>query len=83
MTSLTKNLQPQAKNFFRVQATRLAMSFELLTVSVVLIGPVKFLCKATCVSVFFCENPRKWPNAKVLMDIYYYFNGIIYLPQVQ
>jgi len=28
MTSLTKNLQPPTKNFFRVQSTRLADPFE-------------------------------------------------------
>jgi len=42
-----KILTPQPKNFFRVQTTRLAQSFELLTRSVVLTGPEKFPRKAT------------------------------------
>ena len=33
MTSLTKNSHPQAKNFFRVQSTRLADPFEPLNSS--------------------------------------------------
>jgi len=44
---------PQPKIFFQVQATRLAVSFELLTGLVALTGPEKFSRKATCVSVFF------------------------------
>jgi len=42
-----------------VQATRLATSFELLTGSVALTGPEKFLRKTTCVSVFFSRKSPK------------------------
>jgi len=35
MTSVTKNLPPQQKNFFQVQSTRLADPFELLNISLV------------------------------------------------
>jgi len=35
MTSLTKNLYPQPKNFFRVQSRRLSDPFELLNSSLV------------------------------------------------
>jgi len=49
-----------------VQATRLAASFETLTGSVALTGPVKIPHKATCVSVFFLGNPQKRPVVKVL-----------------
>jgi len=51
-----------------VQTTRLAASFELLTGSVALTGPEKFPRKATCDPVFFCENPRNQPDAKMLRD---------------
>jgi len=68
MTSLTKNLPLQAKNFFRVQTKRLAASFETLTGLVALTGPEKFPRKATCVSVFFFWNPQKRPDAKVLYN---------------
>jgi len=59
MTSLTKNPHPPTKNFFRVQATRLAAYFETLTESVELTGPEKYQRKATCVSVFFSRNSPK------------------------
>jgi len=41
-----KPISPNQKIFFRVQTTRLAESFELLTRSVVLTGPEKFPHKA-------------------------------------
>jgi len=47
MTSLTN--PPQAKIFFRVQASRLAASFETFTGSVEHTRPEKFLRKAMCV----------------------------------
>jgi len=59
MTSLIKICNPQPKNFFQVQATRLAVSFETLTGSVAYTGPEKFLRKATCVSVFFSRKSPK------------------------
>jgi len=49
MTSLTKNLHPQAKNFFRVHTRRLATPFESFTGSIEHTGPEKFPRKATCV----------------------------------
>ena len=58
MTSLTKNPHPQPKSFFRVQATRLAASFELLTGLVALTRLEKFLWKAMCVLVFFFQKSR-------------------------
>ena len=58
MTSLTKNLHPQAKIFFRVQTRRLAAFFDASTRSVTRTGADKFLCKATCVLVlFFRKSP--------------------------
>jgi len=66
MTSLTENLHPPSKIFFGVQTRRLA-SFDTSTRSVTLTGAEKFLCKATCVLVFFfLGNPQKQPDAKVL-----------------
>jgi len=56
VTSLTKNLHPQAKNFFRVQTRRLATSFGTFTGSVALTRQEKFPCKATCVLVFFFQK---------------------------
>jgi len=51
-----KTCPPNQKKFFRVQTTRLADSFELLTGSVVLTRPEKFPRKATCdLAGFFCE----------------------------
>jgi len=47
----TKN--PQPKNIFQVQTTRLAESFEHLTMSVALTGPEKYLRKAMCNSAIF------------------------------
>jgi len=69
MTSLTKNLQPQAKNFFQVQTRRLAASFETFTRYVEHTGPEKFPRKATCVKGFFSENPRILADAKKLSKI--------------
>ena len=59
MMSLTKNPHPQAKNFFRVQATRLATSFETLIGLVALTRPEKFPRKAMCVLVFFSQKSPK------------------------
>jgi len=60
----TKN--PQSKNIFQVQTTRLAESFELLTMSVALTGPEKYLRKATCNSAIFAWTTWINPGAKVL-----------------
>ena len=66
MTSLTKNPYPQPKNFFRVETRRLAASLDALSRSVALTEREKFPHKATCVSVFFSENPQKMLGVKVL-----------------
>jgi len=70
MTSITKNPHPPTKNFFLVQTRRLAESFELLTGSVVLTRPEKFLCKTTCDPAVFAWNA--WINlgAKGLNVLY-------------
>jgi len=47
MTLLKKKRTPQAKNFFRVQMKRLAVSFETFTGSVEHIKPEKFPRKTT------------------------------------
>jgi len=54
-----------------VQASRLA-SFELLTESVALTGPEKFLRKATCVSVFFSQKSPKVARCQSVktIDVY-------------
>jgi len=49
----------EAKNFFRVQTRRLAVSFEAFTGSVALTGLEEFPRKTTCVSVFFSRKPLK------------------------
>jgi len=68
MTSLTKYPHPaNQKNFFQVQTRRLAASFDTATRSIALTKREKFPCKATCVSVFFFENPQKRPDAQVLI----------------
>jgi len=59
MMSLTKNMQPQPKNFFRVQTRRLAVSFDASTRSVALTEQEKFPRKAMCVSVFFFQKSPK------------------------
>jgi len=46
---------PQPKNFFRVQTTRLAASFDTSTRSVTLTGPEIFPRKAMCDPAVFCE----------------------------
>jgi len=50
-----------------VQTRRLAASFETFTGSVEHTRPEKFPCKSTCVLAFFFKNPRKQPDAKVLI----------------
>ena len=62
-----KICNPQPKKFFQVQTTRLAKFFELLTRSVALTGPEKFLHKATCNPAVFARTA--WINlgVKVLM----------------
>jgi len=57
---------PNPKKFFRVQTTRLAESFELLTWSVVLTGLEKFLSKATCDPAVFSQAAWINPGVKVL-----------------
>ena len=82
MTSLTKNPHlPTKKNFFRVQASRLAESFELLTRSVALTGPEKFLRKATCVSVFFLKSLISARRQSVNADVFYVLN-VSYLTDI-
>jgi len=57
-----KICSPKQKIFFRVQATRLAESFELLIGSVALIGPEKFPRKATC-------DPAVFPRTLELTQV--------------
>jgi len=49
MMLLTRNPQPQPKNFFRVQTGRLVTSFDASTRSVTRTGVEIFPRKATCV----------------------------------
>jgi len=72
---------PQPKNFFRVQATRLAASFEPFTRSVALTGPEKFLRKATCVLVFFSRKSPKAAGCQSVKTKTFNNNGtcILYL----
>jgi len=46
---------PQPKNFFQVQTTRLVASFDTSTRSVTHTGAEIFPCKATCDPAVFCE----------------------------
>ena len=59
MASLTKNLHPPSKNFFRVQTRRLAVSFDASTRSVTRTGVEIFPHKATCIYVFFFGKSPK------------------------
>ena len=77
MTSLIKIPYIPIKNFFRVQATRLAKSFEHLTGSVVLIGLEIFLRKATCDPAVFAWTAWINPDAKVLKLNHSYCNHLI------
>jgi len=61
-----KTRTPQPKKFFWVQTTRLSESFELLTGSVALTKPEKFLRKATCDPAVFSRTAWINPGAKVL-----------------
>jgi len=54
-----KTAPPNQKIFFWVQTRTLAVSFDILTRSITLTGAVKFLCKATCISVFFSRKSPK------------------------
>jgi len=61
---------PQAKNLFRMQTRRLAASFEpLMNSSLPLLACELCMCKARAIRLFWCENPQKWPDAKLLRDI--------------
>jgi len=62
-----KTCTPKQNNFFRVETTRLAASFDASTRSVTRTGAAIFPRKATCI-VFFSENPRKQPDAKELRE---------------
>ena len=62
-----KPTPPNQKIFFRVQTTRLAESFELLTGSVVLTGPEKFPHKAMCDPAVFAWTAWINPGSKVLI----------------
>jgi len=64
-----KNCIPQPQKFFCVQTTRMAESFELLTRSVAVTWPEKFLCKATCDPAVFSQTAWINPGAKVLTSI--------------
>jgi len=66
MTSLTKNLHPQAKKFYQAQTRSLAACFEASTRSISGDVPVQSHVR---LGVFF-ENPRKRPDAKVLMNFF-------------
>jgi len=68
MTSLTTNPDPQEKFFFRVQSTRLHAFFEIFAESLERTGAEIFMRKATCVWVFFSQNPQNHPVLKVLKD---------------
>ena len=57
---------PQPKNFFWVQTTRLASSFDGLTRSVTRTGAEIFPCKATCESAVFLRTAWINPDIKVL-----------------
>jgi len=59
-------MHPWSKKFFRVQTIRLAASFDASTRFVTHTGAEIFPRKATCAKAFFCENPQKQPDAKVL-----------------
>jgi len=64
---------PLPKNFFWVQATRLAASFETLTRSVAYARPHKFPCKATCVSAFFSQKFPKAAGCKSVNITFLFF----------
>jgi len=57
MTSLTKNLHPQPKIFFQVQATRLAASFQTDQVSSIYRSGEVSVQSHVRFSVFFSEIP--------------------------
>ena len=70
MTSLTKNPHPPTKIFFRVQTRRLAES--LLTFWTALYSgwrPSYARAKPRAIRMFWRENPRKRPEAKVLIEM--------------
>jgi len=58
------------KIFFLVQTRRLADLFEPLNSSPPLSAPELSVRKATCNPVVWHENPRKWPDTKVLLILY-------------
>jgi len=61
-----KNPHPQAKNFFRVQTTRLAASFDTSTRCVTCTGAEIFLRKTTCDPAVFLRTAWINPDVKVL-----------------
>ena len=66
----------QPKKLFRVQTTRFAESFELLTRSLALTGWEKFPCKATCNLAVFAWTTWINPGAIVLMTtLHLYFSS--------
>jgi len=58
MTSLTKKPHPQAKNFFRVQSTRLADPFEPLNISSAMGGGARALARQLKTAVFLRKSPK-------------------------
>ena len=74
-----KNASPQPKNFFRVQTTRLAESFELLSGSVALTGSEKFLRKATCDPAVFFANHLNLLGCESVKDVWEYCSEIRYI----
>jgi len=64
--SLTKNPQPTTKNFFTLQTTRLAKSFEHLNSSLPLSEPQLHSRKATCDPAVLGQNAWNRPDAKML-----------------
>jgi len=64
--SLTKNLHPQPKIFFRVRTARLATSFDTFTRSVTRTGAEIFPRKATCDQAVFLGTASINPDVKVL-----------------
>ena len=81
-TLTKKNTSSKQKNFFQVQVRRLATSFDASTRFVTRTSEI-FLRKATCVeALFFFENPRKQPDAKVLRTCSYLMLHNIKIPNL-
>ena len=68
MTSLTKISTPQ-QNSFRVKTRTDAKSFDLLNISLPGLAPELRARKPRAIRLFRRENPRKRPDAKVLIQM--------------